>query len=96
MAKIADKDSKARILEAFRTILEERKRLNLRVATREEEVEKEQKQAVVATASQYTIDSIVRGLADLQLTFSNVITDLSTRLTRETDKLEELQRAIAH
>lgn len=95
MTQLVIKDSKAKILEAFQKILAERQKIESRVATKEEEAEKEQNKKVVAAASQYTVDSIVRGLADLQLDFGSVITGLSTKLTTETAKLDELKKAIA-
>ncbi|MBD2183904.1 coiled-coil domain-containing protein [Aerosakkonema funiforme] len=95
MNQIAAKDSKAKIQEAFEQILTQRRNVASRVATKEEEAEKEKNRTVLETVSQYTADSIVRGLADLQLEFGNTITGLSTRLTTETAKLDELKRAIA-
>ncbi|WP_088889044.1 hypothetical protein [Leptolyngbya ohadii] len=88
-------DSKARILDAFQTILAEQRSLSSRVATREEEAEKEQNRTVLETVSQYTADGIVRGLADLQLDFGTIVTGLASRLTTETTKLDDLKRAIA-
>lgn len=95
MTQGAVKDSKAKILEAFQQILAERQKIESKVATKEEEAEKERNQTILAAASQYTADSIVRGLADLQLEFGTIIGGLSTRLTAETTKLEDLKRAIA-
>lgn len=95
MTQVAGKDSKAKILEDFQKIIAERHKIESRVYTKEEEAEKEQNKLVVAAASQYTVDSIVRGLADLQLEFGGVVNGLSTRLTTETTKLDELKKAIA-
>ncbi len=95
MNQFAAKDSKAKILDAFEQILAERRKVASRVATKEEEAEKEKNRTVLATVSQYTADNIVRGLADLQLEFGNIVTGLSTRLTTETTKLDDLKRAIA-
>ena len=95
MTQVAAKDGKAKILEDFQRILAERQKIESRVATKEEEAEKEQNKLVVAAASQYTVDSIVRGLADLQLEFGGVVNGLSTTLTTETTKLDELKKAIA-
>jgi hypothetical protein len=88
-------DSKTRILATFQAILAEQRSQASRVATREEETAKAQEQAVLETVSQYTADSIVRGLADLQLDLSTIITDLADRLTTETTKLDDLKRALA-
>ncbi|UBF30722.1 hypothetical protein K9N68_34515 (plasmid) [Kovacikia minuta CCNUW1] len=95
MAQTAATDRKARIIDEFQQILANRQTLASRVATREEEAEKEQNRSVLEVVSQYSADGIIRGLADLQLEFGTVITGLSTRLTRETAKLDDLQRAIA-
>lgn len=95
MTQVVAKDSKARILDAFQTILRERQSFSSRVATREEEAEKARNRTVLETVSQYTADGIVRGLADLQLDFGTTVTGLANRLTTETTKLDDLKRAIA-
>jgi len=95
MTQIAAKDSKAKILDAFQQIISQRRNVASRVATKEEEADKEKNRTVLETVSQYTADTIVRGLADLQLEFGNTITGLSTRLTTETTKLDDLKQAIA-
>jgi hypothetical protein len=95
MTQVAAKDSKTRILDEFQAILTEQRSLSSRVATREEEAEKERSRAVLEAVSQYTADGIVRGLADLQLDFGTTITGLASRLTTETTKLDDLKRAIA-
>ena len=95
MTQVAAKDSKAKILDAFEQIISQRRNVASRVATKEEEAEKEKNRSVLAAVSGYTADTIVRGLADLQLEFGNTITGLSTRLTTETVKLDELKKAIA-
>jgi hypothetical protein len=95
MVQAAAKDSKARIVNEFQQILAERQTLASRVATREEEAEKEQNRSVLESVAQYTADGIIRGLADLQLEFGTIITGLSTQLTTETAKLDDLKRAIA-
>lgn len=95
MSKVAVKDSKSRILETFQQILAERQKIESKVATKEEEAEKQKNQQVLAIAAQYTTDSIVRGLADLQLGFNTTLGGLSTQLTTEHHKLDELQQAIA-
>jgi hypothetical protein len=95
MTQVAAKDSKTRILNALQTILIEQRSRSSKIATREEEAEKEQNRTVLETVSQYTADGIVRGLADLQLDFGTTITGLTSRLTTETTKLNDLKRAIA-
>lgn len=88
-------DPKARILHAFQNILAERQKIESSVATKEQEAAQLEDQRILETVSQYTQESIVRGLADLQLEFGSIVSGLTTRLTTEQQKLTELQRAIA-
>ncbi|GAB4198522.1 MAG: hypothetical protein Fur006_48360 [Coleofasciculaceae cyanobacterium] len=92
---VATKDSKEQISKAFQQILTERKRIDSRIATKEEEAEKEKNKQILEVASTYTVDSIVKGLADLQLEFGTIVNGLSEKLTKEAGKLDELNRAIS-
>ncbi|MBE9227455.1 hypothetical protein IQ264_18670 [Phormidium sp. LEGE 05292] len=94
MNNVAVKDSKTKILEAFQRLLAEKQKIDSKVATKEEEAEKEKNKKTIEVASTYTVDSIVKGLADLQLEFGSIITGLSSKLTAETTKLDELKKAI--
>lgn len=91
---VATKDSKEQIFKAFQQILTNRKTLDSKIATREEEAEKQKNKQLLEVAATYTIDSIVKGLADLQLEFGTIVNGLSERLETEADKLDELKRAI--
>ena len=88
------KDSKAKILQNFQQILAENKKIESKVETKEQEAEKAKNQQLLEVASTYTIDSIVKGLADLQLDFGSVINGLSEKLSAESSKLDELKRGI--
>ncbi|MCT7951592.1 hypothetical protein NG798_17445 [Ancylothrix sp. C2] len=94
MNKIAEKDSKAKILETFYFLLVERKKIESKVATKEEEAAKEQNKILLENAGKYTVDGIVKGLADLQLEFGTIVNGLSEKLGSESSKLEELKQAI--
>ncbi|WP_026098642.1 hypothetical protein [Kamptonema formosum] len=94
MSTVAQPDSKAKILEAFNQLIAEKKKIGSKVATKEEEAAKEQNKQLLEVVSTYTTDSIVKGLADLQLEFSSIIIGLSEKLTKESSKLDELKRAI--
>ncbi len=94
MIQVVAKDSKAKILERFQQILAERQKVESKVATKEEEAQKAQSQKVLEVASQYISDTIVRGLADLQLEFGTIVNALAARLTTETFKLDELKLAL--
>ena len=91
---VATRDSKEQIFKAFQQIITDRKTLDSKIATREEEAEKEKNKQLLEVASTYTIDSIVKGLADLQLEFGGIVNGLSEKLESESSKLDELKRAI--
>jgi hypothetical protein len=63
------KDSKQQLVQAFQLILTERKKLESKIPTKQEEAEKAKNQEILTSASTYTVDIIVKGLADLQLGF---------------------------
>ncbi|RCJ31990.1 hypothetical protein A6770_19265 [Nostoc minutum NIES-26] len=94
MTTVAFKDSKQQLMQAFQQILAERKKLESKIATKQEEAEKAKNQEILATASTYTVDSIVKGLADLQLEFGSIVNSLSEKLAKENSKLDELNRGI--
>jgi len=87
-------ESKESILSAFNRIIGQRKIVGAKIATKEQEAEQAKNKEMVATASTYTVDNIVKGLADLQLEFGGTISNLAEKLTQETNKLEEIKRAI--
>ena len=62
-------DTKQHILDAFQQLFEARRQFPFRLAMREEVAEKERDKRVVETASTYTVESVVKGLAELQLHF---------------------------
>ncbi|BAY15408.1 hypothetical protein NIES21_12250 [Anabaenopsis circularis NIES-21] len=94
MTSVAVKDSKQQLIQAFQQILTERKKLESKIATKQEEAEKVKNQEILTAASTYTVDSIVKGLADLQLEFGSIVNSLSEKLAKENSKLDELNRGI--
>ncbi len=88
------KDSKAQILQNFQQILAENKKIESKVETKEQSADKAKNKQLLEVASTYTIDSIVKGLADLQLDFGSITSGLSEKLKQESSKLDELKRAI--
>ena len=91
---VASQEGKEQIFNAFEKILTDRKKLGSRIATKEEEAEKARNEQVLKAASTYTVDGIVKGLADLQLEFGGIVNKLSEQLAAEASKLGELERAI--
>ena len=88
------KDSKAQILQNFQQILADKKKIESKVETKEQSAEKAKNKQLLEVASTYTIDSIVKGLADLQLDFGSITSGLSEKLKAESSKLDKLKRAI--
>lgn len=94
MSIVAAKDSKQQLLQAFQQILAENKKLESKIATKQESAEKLKNKQILEVASTYTVDSIVKSLADLQLEFGGIVNTLSEKLAKENSKLDELNRAI--
>lgn len=95
MATVSQPESKEQILSTFQKLLAEKKKNESKVSTKGEEAEKQKNKELIQVASTYTVDSIVNGMASLQLNFGSIINDVSERLTTEVSKLDELKRAIA-
>ncbi|MFY9226372.1 MAG: hypothetical protein WAQ98_27090 [Blastocatellia bacterium] len=94
MAQKSNDDNKSQILRAFQQLLEDKKNASQLIATKEETAERQKDKEVVDKASNYTVESIVKGLADSQLDFGNTIDSVTEKLTKELTKLTELQHAI--
>lgn len=95
MTQAPVKDSKTQILTAFHQLLAQQQQIASKVATKEEEAEKEKNKELLEVAATYTVDSIVNGMASLQLDFGSIINELSQRLGSESKKLDTLKRAIS-
>ncbi|MBE9127105.1 MULTISPECIES: hypothetical protein [unclassified Coleofasciculus] len=91
---VATKESKEQIFKTFQQLLSDRKKIDSKVATKEEEAEKQKNKQILDVASTYTVDSIVKGLAELQLEFGTIVNGLSGKLTTQSSKLDELKVAI--
>jgi hypothetical protein len=87
------KDSKTEILAELNRILD-RDRPSSKVATKEEEAQLAKNKEIVTRAANYTVDTIVKGMADLQLEFGSIVSELSEKLTSEVEKLTEAKQAI--
>jgi hypothetical protein len=86
--------SKEHISKAFREVTDQHRAQMTRIVTAEEAAERGQEREVVKTASGYTVEVIIKGLADLQLGFGSTIDGVVACLSGEGSKLEELRRAI--
>ena len=81
-------------MQAFEQIIAEKHKLDSKIATKQEEAQKEKDKEILTAASAYTVDGIVKGLADLQLEFGSMVNQLSEKLISENSKLDQLNRAI--
>lgn len=86
--------SKENILKTFHQIADQQKALASRIVTAEEAAERAKEREVVKTASAFTVEVIIKGLADLQLHFGDTIDAVVRRLTEESSRLDQLRRAI--
>ena len=87
--------SKEELMRSFENLLAERKTLMAKITTKEETAKQEENKALVETASGYTPNAIVTGLAELQLSLGDAVESLAQQLQGELAKLEELKAAIA-
>ena len=88
--------SKTELMQDFYALLEEYKTLQKQIITQEEKARKESHKEMVTTTSTYTADSIVKGLAGLQLGFSDSLENLSLQLQNELNKMEEMTASIQY
>lgn len=89
------RDSKDTIAIAFNQLLHQYQQNDSKIATKEEEAEKKKNQQLLSKTRDYTVDRIVNGMAALQLSFSGIVAELADNLTTESNKLDELKKAIA-
>ena len=89
------KQTKAEMIRAYDELL---KKLEAKAESGLPEKKMEQKKKaekeVVAKASTYTVESIVKDLADLHLNVGKALSELSEQLVGEANKLKEIQEAI--
>ena len=72
MTTAVAKENKQKLMRAFEQIINDRKNLESKIETKQEEAAKAKNQEVLEAASAYTVDSIVTSLADLQLEFGSM------------------------
>ena len=86
---------KGQMWQEFQQLLAETKRVESKITTKEEIAARQQDKEIVERASTYTIESVVKELVDLQLVFDRTIDELTNQLSRESVKLDEVQKAIS-
>ncbi len=94
IAHISLKNNKEEILKAYAELTQRYQEQAVAVTEKKAEIAKVSETALVEKASTYTVDSIIKGLADLNLNVGKALTDVSSMLTVEADKLSEIRSAI--
>lgn len=91
------KNRKKDILDAYEELLRkyEEKHKTAMPTGKDAEAKKAAEQALVRKASSYSVESVVKGLAELKLSLNKTLTDLSNMILEEANKLKEVQQAIA-
>lgn len=94
--EVSMRSSKAEILEAYENVVAKQSEFSSMVPAdkRVEEMIKVEEKKLVERASSYTVEGIVKGLADLHVHIGKALGELSEKLTTEAVKLEDLKKAI--
>jgi hypothetical protein len=82
------------VLKTFAPLLHTLGQGPAQVATRAEAAEQAKAREIVERAASYTVESIIKSLADVQVNLGGAIDGLADQLEREASKLGELRRAI--
>jgi hypothetical protein len=88
-----DDSSTQQVTKAFHQFLAEQSKQST-ITTKEEVAAQQKDKELVNTASAWTVDDIVKGLAGLQLTFNRTLGELASTLISEATKLEQIRQAI--
>jgi hypothetical protein len=87
--------SRDEVLKTFAPLLQGLGQGPAPVATKAEAAEQAKAREIVERAASYTVESIIKELADLQVNLGGAVDGLAARLQTEADKLGELRHAIA-
>ncbi len=94
MSTATQPTSREEIQKAFSSLVKAHDRMAAQITTKAEEAARAEDKQVVDRASGYTVKNIINGLAQLQLEFGANLETLADRMESESNKLDELQRAI--
>ncbi len=83
------------VLKTFAPLLHSFGQGPAQVATKAEAAEQAKAREIVERAASYTVESIIKSLADVQVDLGGAIDSLADRLEHEASKLGELRHAIA-
>ena len=95
MSSVIVPKSRDEVLKSFSPLLQKHLQQAAQPATKAEAAERVKLREAVERAAQYTSETIIKGLAELQVSFGVAVEALAERLASEASKLDELRRAIA-
>jgi hypothetical protein len=93
--RLSTKSTKEEMLRAYNDLVARFQEKQESASERQTEVKRLTEASVVERASKYTVETIIKGLADLNIYVGKALNDLSRELTTEADKLSEIRDAIA-
>jgi len=93
--RLSTKSTKEEMLKAYNELVSRYQEKAATVSERQAEARKTADATVVEKASNYTVESIIKGLAELNIYVGKALNDLSRELTAEAEKLTEIREAIA-
>ena len=92
--RLSTKSTKEEMLRAYNDLVARFQEKQEDASERQTEVKRVAEASVVERASKYTVETIIKGLADLNIYVGKALNDLSRELTTEAGKLEEIREAI--
>jgi hypothetical protein len=92
--RLSMKTTKDEMIKAYNELVSRYQEKAANVSERQAEARKTSEAAVVEKASKYTVESIIKGLAELNIYVGKALNDLSRELSTEAEKLTELREAI--
>ncbi len=93
--RLSLKSTKEEMLKAYNELVSRFQEKAAGSSEKQIEAKKAGESAVVEKASSYTVESIIKGLANVNIYVGKALTDLSRELTAEANKLTEIREAIA-
>lgn len=94
MSTLHEPKTREEIQTAFDQLLRRHQARAAQIATKAEEAEARKHRDLVERAAGYTVESIVNGLAKLQLGFGRAVDEIAAQLDEESSKRGQLRRAI--
>jgi hypothetical protein len=94
--KLTSKSTKEDVMKAYNELLTRYQEKSQSVPEKKAEaLKKSTDSALMEKASSYTVESIIKGMADLSLNVGKGLSELAAELTSEANKLNEIREAIA-